>query len=77
MQSDIGAVFHEAARDGTKQELEEMVASISRQVEAAGPYGVTELAQEINRRNEKKYTPLHTAIFSRYEAWHSVPYRVF
>lgn len=66
MQRDIGAIFHEAAREGSKAELEELVTNISRQLQEAGPYGVTELAQEINRRNEKKYTPLHTAIFARY-----------
>ena len=66
MQSDIGAFFHQAAVSGSRQELEELVANISRQLEAAGAYGVTEMAQEINRRNEKKYTPLHTAIFFRF-----------
>jgi hypothetical protein len=65
MQSNIGAIFHEAARGSSRAELEELAGNISRQLEAAGPYGVTELAQEINKRNDKKYTPLHTAIFSR------------
>lgn len=80
MQSDIGAIFHEAAVRVSKQELEELVANISRQLEAAGPYGVTQLAQEINRRNEKKYTPLHTALFFRYLYFgtlHQICTRVF
>lgn len=65
MQLNLGAIFHEAAVGSSKEDLLELVANICRQVEAAGSYGASELAQEINKRNEKKYTPLHTAIFHR------------
>ena len=65
MNHTIGEVFHEAARNGTKAELDDFLASISQQIDAAGEQGANELAQEINRRDHRKYTPLHAALFSR------------
>ena len=65
MHRDVGTVLHDAARMGlSRSDLETLLSDVQQQLEAAG---VSEqaLASEINRRNENRYTPLHTAIFAR------------
>jgi hypothetical protein len=66
MNQDIGEVLHEAARTGSKAELDELLAGIQQQIQALSSSSESVLTHEINRRNEKRYTPLHTAIFARY-----------
>ena len=53
--------LHELARFGSKEQWSQLLATMNEEGE-----GLFAVRFHLNRRDELRYTPLHTAIFARY-----------